>query len=161
MTESSLIPDEFRDKIGVEWEVGVFEVEKGMIQRFVRAIDDPNPLWQDEEYARQSPYGGIIAPPTFIVTIGGEQFGEKVIAPLFPDGLLHGSTELECYQPVRPGDRIAVSVKLANIRERQGSRSGKMLFITFDITYRNQGDELVAKCQQTMIGYETGGAKDG
>jgi len=153
MAEDSLITDDFRGKIGVEWEVGVYEIEKGMIQRFARAIDDPNPIWRDEEYARQSQYGGIIAPPTFIVTIGGEQFGQQVIAPLFRDGLLHGSTELECYQPIRPDDRITVTVKLANVRERQSS---KMAFVTFDITYRNQRDELVAKCQQTMIGYETG-----
>jgi len=161
MAENSLITDEFRNKIGTEWEVGVYEIEKGMIQRFAQAIDDPNPLWHDEEYARKSRYGSIIAPPTFIATIGGEQFGQKVIAPLFRDGLLHGSTELECHQPIRPNDRITVTVKLTNIRERQGSRSGKMMFATFDITYKNQRDELVARCQQTMIGYETERAKYG
>ncbi len=154
---SENISDEFRDKIGVEWELGVYEIEKGMIQKFVQAIDDPNPLWRDEKRARQSQYGGIIAPPTFILTIGGEQFGQ-VIAPMFRDGLLHGSTELECYQPVRPDDRITVTVKLANIRERQSS---KMVFVTFDITYKNQRSDLVAKCQQTMIGYETERAKYG
>jgi acyl dehydratase len=159
MAENSLIT-ELKNKIGVEWELGVYEIEKGMIKRFVRAIDDPNPLWQDEEYAKQSLYGGIIAPPTFIVTIGNEQFGEKLVR-LFPDGLLHGSTELECYQPVRPGDKILVTVKVANVRERHGGRSGKMTFVTFEITYRNQRDEIVAKCQQTMIGYETERAKYG
>ena len=160
MTGGSPISDELRDRTGVEWELGVYEIEKGMIQRFVRAIDDPNPLWQDKEYAGKSKYGGIIAPPTFVVTIGGEQFGQ-VIASLFHDGLFHGSTELECYQPVRPGDRIAVSAKVADIRERQSSRSGKMAFVTFDITYRNQKQELVAKCQQTMIGYQTEATKYG
>jgi len=158
MTENSLTTGEFKDKIGVEWELGVYDVEKGMIRRFVQAIDDPNPLWRDEEYAKQRQYGGIIAPPTFIVTIGNEQFGQK-LALLFRSGLLHGSTELECYQPVRPGDKIAVTGKISNIRERQGSKSGKMTFVTFDLTYKNQRDEMVAKCQQTMIGYETERAK--
>ena len=160
MAENSLTTDEFKDKLGVEWELGVYEVEKGMIQRFAQAIDDPNPLWQDEEYARQSQYGGIIAPPTFIVAIGGEQFGQK-LALLFRSGLLHGSTELECYQPVRPGDSIAVNAKIANIRERMGTKSGKMTFVTFELTYRNQRGELVARCQQNMIGYETEKAKYG
>ena len=151
MTESSIISGEYRDKVGEEWEVGVYEIEKGMIRRFTRAIGDPNPLWQDEEYARQSAYGGIIAPPNFIVTIGGEEFGQ-LIAQVFPAGLLHGSTELECYQPVRPGDSIKVTVKLADIRERQSARTA---FVTFDITYRNQSGELVARCQQKMVGYDT------
>ncbi len=160
MTENSLTTDESKDKPGVEWELGVYEVEKGMIQRFAQAIGDPNPQWQDEEYARQSQYGGIIAPPTFIVAIGGEQFSQKLTL-LLPRGLLHGSTELESYQPVRPGDKIAVTVKIANIRERLGSKSGKMTFVTFDLTYRNQKDKLVARCQQTMIGYEPARAKYG
>ena len=158
MTENSLTTDEFKDKLGMEWDLGVYEVEKGMIQRFAHAIDDPNPLWQDEEYARQSQYGGIIAPPTFIVTIGNEQFSQKLTL-LLPRGLLHGSTELECYQPVRPDDKIAVTGKIANIREREGSKSGKMTFVTFDLTYKNQRDELVARCQQIMIGYEPARAK--
>ncbi|MFQ6121870.1 MAG: MaoC family dehydratase [Dehalococcoidales bacterium] len=160
MAENSPITDEFKDKLGVERELGVYEVEKGMIRRFAQAIDDPNPLWQDEEYAKQSQYGGIIAPPTFIVAIGGEQFGQ-LLTQIFPKGLLHGSTELECYQPTRPGDKIAVTVRIANIRERLGRRSGKMTFVTFDLSYRNQRGKLVAKCQQTMIGYETERAKYG
>jgi acyl dehydratase len=75
--------------------------------------------------------------------------------------VLHGSTELECYQPVRPSDRITVKAKVAGIRERQGRRSGKMVFVTFEMTYINQRNKLVARCQQTMIGYETGRAKYG
>jgi len=158
MAEDSLTTDEFKDKLGTEWDLGVYEIEKGLIQRFAQAIDDPNPLWQDEQYARQSRYGGIIAPPSFIVAIGGEQFGQK-LTELFRSGLLHGSTELESYQPVRPGDKIAVTAKIANIREREGSKSGKMTFVTFDLTYKNQKDELVARCQQIMIGYEPARAK--
>lgn len=145
------ISDEFRDKIGVEWELGVYDIEKGMIQKFARAIGDPNPLWQDEEYSKQGQYGGIIAPPTFMMTIGNEQFGQ-VLAPMFGDVLLLGSSELECHQLVRPGDRMAATAKLVNVRERQSS---KMVFVTFDITYTNQRQELVAKCRQVLIGYET------
>jgi len=58
--------DRLRSNIGVEWEPVVYKIEKGMIQRFVQAIDDPNPLWQNEEHASKSRYGGIVAPPTFI-----------------------------------------------------------------------------------------------
>ena len=143
MAENPIISDEFKNKTGVEWELGVYEIEKGMLRRFARAIDDPNPRWD------------TMAPPIFIVTIGGEQFGEKVITPMFQDGLLHGSTELECYQPVRPGDKITVTGKIAGIRERS-----RMAFVTFEISYTNQKHELVAKCQQTMIAYQTERAKN-
>ena len=146
--------EELRGEVGVKWEPRVYDIEKGMIRRFARAIDDPNPLWQDEEYARKSQYGGIIAPPTFILTIGFEQIQQKMTTLLPGGGRLHGGTELEYYQPVRPGDTITVSGKIGGIRERQGRNLGKMVFVTFDITYRNQRQELVAKCQQLIIVYQ-------
>ena len=152
MAESSLSVEELRDKIGVEREAGVYEIEKGMIRKFALAIGDPNPLWQDEKYARESKYGGIIAPPTFILTIGLEQI-EQELTSLPSTTTLHGSTELEYYQPVRPGDKITVTIRLANIRERQGRGTDKVVFMTFEITYKNQRQELVAKCRQILIGY--------
>ena len=151
MAKDSLDIEGLRDKIGVEWQAGVYEIEKGMIQRFVRALDDSNPLWQDEEYARESKYGGIIAPPTFILTVGYDQFQQQMTDSM--GARLHGGTELECYQPVRPGDIITITTKVANMREREGSKLGKMVFVTFELTYKNQRQELVAKCRQMLIGY--------
>ena len=160
MVEDSLITEELRSKIGIESAPEVYEIEKGMIRRFVLAIDDPNPLWQDEEYARKSRYGGIIAPPTFVLTIGFDEL-QQVLESIPYGGLLHGSTELECYQPVRPGDIISVTTKITNIRERQDRKMGKMVFVTLDVTYKNQRQELVAKCQQMIIGYKIEGTRYG
>ncbi len=49
MAEGSSGIEGLRDKIGMEREVGVYEIEKGMIRKFALAVGDPNPLWQDEE----------------------------------------------------------------------------------------------------------------
>ncbi len=149
-----MITEELRSKIGIESAPEVYEIEKGMIRRFVLAIDDLNPLWQDEEYARKSRYGGIIAPPTFVLTIGFDKPQQQVLESIPYGGILHGSTELECYQPVRAGDIISVTTKITNIRERQDSKMGKTMFVVLDVTYKNQRQELVAKCQQMIIGYE-------
>ena len=154
MLENSLIREELRNKIGIESEPEVYEIERGLIRRFVLAIDDPNPLWQDEEYAGKSRYGGIIAPPTFVLTVGFDELQRQVLESVLYGGVLHGSTELECYQPVRPGDAITVIAKIANIRERQGGRMGKTAFVTLDITYKNQRQELVARCQQMFLVYK-------
>ena len=151
MAEGSSGIEGLRDKIGVEREVGVYEIEKGMIRKFALAVGDPNPLWQDEEYARESRYGGIVAPPTFIPTLGFERIEQELTS--LSSSILHGSTELECYQPVRPGDKITVTHRLANIRELQGKGTSKTAFMTFEITYKNQKQELVAKCRQILIGY--------
>lgn len=39
---------------------------------FARSIGDPNPMYADEEYARSSEVGHIVAPPTFVQA--GAQF---------------------------------------------------------------------------------------
>jgi len=43
--------------------VHVYDVTDKDIRRFAQAIDDPNPLYYDEEYAKKTIYKGIIAPP--------------------------------------------------------------------------------------------------
>ena len=158
MAEDSLLSKELKSKIGVELLSGQYEIEKGMIQRFAQAVDDPNPLWQDEEYAKKTRYGGIIAPPLFMVVLGFDEF-EQQMANLM-GARLHGSTEFEYFAPVRPGDVITASRKIADVREREGKKLGKMAFVTVEITYKNQRGELVARCRQTVIGYKPQGEEN-
>lgn len=142
MAESSSGIDRLKSQVGVEWPPQEYQIERGMIQRFVRAVGDTNPLWQD----------GAIAPPTFILAIGFEQFVDGLMS-LAPFGtVLMGSTELECYQPVKLGDVITVVFKIGSLRQREG-QMGRMVFMTFDSSYENQKQELVAKCRQMVIGY--------
>jgi len=126
----------------VEWEPRSYQIEREMIRRFARAIGDPNPLWQD----------GVIAPPTFVLAIGFEQFVDEVMSLASFGTVLMGGTELEFYYPIRLGDVITVIFKITSLRERQG-KMGEMAFMTFDSTYKSQGQELVAKCRQMVIGY--------
>ncbi len=126
----------------MEWQPKEYQIEGGMIRRFARAVGDPNPLWQD----------GVIAPPTFILAIGFEQFVEDLMSLTPFNTVLMGGTELECYQPIRLGDVITVVFQISNLRERQG-QMGRMAFMTFDSSYKNQRQELVAKCRQMIIGY--------
>ena len=151
MAIDSQVIKELESRVGVEGQPFVYDIEKGLIRRFTRAIGDPNPLWQDEEYAAKTSYGGIIAPPNFILTLGFD----KILQVFILDSsitVLHGSTEIECHQPVRPGDVITVTPTIKNVRERQG-KTGKMLFVIFDMVYKNQRQEPVAVCRQMAIIY--------
>jgi acyl dehydratase len=42
-----------------------FPIEASHILMFARAVNDPNPIYADAEYAKKSEAGGIIPPPTF------------------------------------------------------------------------------------------------
>ena len=147
---SFLTEEQRRQAIGRESTPVTMVVEKGAIIKFAEAIGDDNPLWNDEAAARRSRYGGLIAPPTFLRSL-------RVGLPELPfeipfDRRLDGGSDWQYYQPVRPGDRIQAVARITDLRERSG-RMGLMIFMTAEITYQNQFDEIVATQAATSILY--------
>ena len=43
-----------------------FPIEASHVLMFARSVGDGNPIYADEEYAKDSEVGGIIAPPTLV-----------------------------------------------------------------------------------------------
>lgn len=153
MVEGPVITAELKRLVGVESEPVVYEIEKGMISRFAEATEDSNPLWQDIEKAKKTRYKSIIAPPTFLASLRHEMLFHQLLETESPlKRLLNGGNELEYFSPVRPGDVITVTGKLANQRER-GGKAGTMLFMIVEMTYKNQKGEIVAKGRNTIIRY--------
>ncbi|MCS7207467.1 MAG: MaoC family dehydratase N-terminal domain-containing protein [Dehalococcoidia bacterium] len=135
--------------VGSVSEPVTYEVEAGHIRRFAEAIGDPNPLFTDEAAARRTRYGGMVAPPTFLRAFPPN----PLPVPDFPLARrLDGGSEWEYHEPIRPGDRITVVQRLADVRLREG-RLGPMLFIIRDIIYTNQFGQVVATQRATGIAY--------
>ncbi len=145
---NKIVTDEVKKLIGAESQPLTFEIERGAIRRFAEAIDDPNPLFNDEQAARRTRFGGMIAPPTFMRSLGIEFLEVKVPA----NRALDGGSEWEYFVPVRPGDRITVVSKVADIRETEG-RLGPMVFIVAETRYTNQSGELCVIQRTTTIRY--------
>jgi len=151
MTQESVITDEMRAVVNVESEPLVSDVEKGAILKFARAIGDSNPLYTDEDAARNSRFGGLIAPPTFLRSCPSGPARAHVTSPYSAN--LDGGSEWEYFEPVRVGDRITVTTYVSEMFERPG-RLGNMLFIVRETKYVNQDDKTVALQRGTGISYE-------
>jgi acyl dehydratase len=65
-----MLPQEVIQLIGKKDETIIMEVEKGAIKKFADPIGDTNPLYWDEDFARNTEYGRIIAPPGFFRLAG-------------------------------------------------------------------------------------------
>ena len=151
MTQQSAISQEMRDGVGVESEPLSHQVELGAIIKFAEAIGDPNPIFNDEEAARKTRYGGILAPPTFLRSMRAGPAKVEVRSPY--GAALDGGSEWEYFEPVRPGDRISVTMKVSDMFEREG-RLGNMLFIIRETSYVNQFGKTVALQRGTGISYQ-------
>ena len=144
-----------------------FPVEAGHILMFARAVGDDNPVYRDEDAARKTEAGGIIAPPTFVQS--SAQFDPdyflrpKIGKPWFgsgknPTGIvrgeggsagggggggLHAEQHFEYHRPLRAGDVLTATVKPGKTWEKEGRRSGKLVFSESVTEYRDQNGELV------------------
>ena len=150
MVEEPLITEEMKARIGISTEPTVIEVDRTWIQRFCEAIGDPNPLWNDEEYAKSHRYGGMVAPPTFLAS--AYMSGLRPTVPHKLTRTLNGGGEWEFLRPVCPGDVLVVTSKVADLQERTG-KLGRMLFIVVEGIWKNQRNEVVARFQATTIHY--------
>ena len=125
-------------------------MEKGAIIKFAQAIGDDNPVFNDEAAARETRYGGLIAPPTFLRSMASSRPELPFDFPF--NRRLDGGSEWEYFEPVRSGDRITAVSRIDDISERTG-RLGLMIIMSTVTTYRNQFDQVVATQTGTGIAY--------
>ncbi len=170
MTESIIQKFNWREYLGKEFASGIGDVVTPRdIHRFALAIDDPNPIYHDENAAKKGKYGCMIAPPGYLWMSTHNSSREKRVKDLEeggldPDDLLgipnlpniwalggvRGAEEYEFFKPVRVGDRVSVVCKLVDMYEKEG-KSGKLVFVVSEHTYSSQNGEVLAKHQLTFI----------
>jgi acyl dehydratase len=119
---------------------------KDLITHMAYAADYWNPLWRDENYARNTRWGGIIAPPFFqqCIAHGGPNFPLKVPPEVGIARMEMGGDYWEFFKPIRVGDSFKVWVGLPNIQDvtRPGKDSPRRLRIMGNVSYINQRDEV-------------------
>jgi acyl dehydratase len=140
-----------RAEIDVETPPYSFDVEKGDMVRFALSTGETNPIYVDEVAARASRYGGLIAAPTFLITMRILQGALLALENPLPNSV-DGGTVWTYHEPIRPGDRITARARLADLYEKDG-RYGRMLFQVVEIRYENQFGQPVVTQRDTYIRY--------
>jgi len=135
-----------------------------MIRHWVDALDDRNPVYLDEEAARNTRFGGIVAPPAMLQVWGMprpkiEGIAERGGAPSdmrFENpisvldeagyvGTLATNSELEFVRYLRPGDRLTLSNEIESISNRKKTALGQGYFVTWVTTFRTTEGEVVGR----------------
>ncbi|MGZ6949293.1 MAG: bifunctional MaoC family dehydratase N-terminal/OB-fold nucleic acid binding domain-containing protein [Ilumatobacteraceae bacterium] len=131
-------------------------VNQPMIDHWLDAMGDKNPIYVDEEAAHAAGHPGIVAPPAMIQvwTMGGLGSGRAADDPLtkilqlFDDAGYVGVVATNCEQTyhryLRPGEEVSVLAELTNVVGPKQTALGEGFFITQKITWQ-VGDEDVAE----------------
>ena len=117
------------------------EATRMAILKFADGIGDPNPLWRNEEYAKKTRFGSIIAPPSWVFAVfAGINFGWKGL------GGFHSSTDAEFYKPIYRNDKITPQCQFNGFDGPKPSAFAEKVIVNKkENTYRNQNNELIAK----------------
>lgn len=141
MVDESVISEELKSLLNVEFGPEVYEIEKGFLRKFTEAIDDPNPRWRQ------------VAPPTLPAALVPTELLHRLCNAACPlKRILNGASELEYLHPIKLGDVISVKGSLTRLRQLEG-KEGRTLFMIMDVTYTNQRGEVVVKGKNTYIKY--------
>ena len=145
-----------------------FPVEGSHIMMFARSVGDDNQIYYDEDYAKGTEPGQVIAPPTFAQSsaqfdpdyflrpkIGEDWFGSGGEATGIKKkessggggggggGGLHAEQHFEYHRHIGPGDTLTATVKPGETWEKESKRAGKLVFSETVTEYRDQNGELV------------------
>ena len=151
-----------------------FPVEASHILMFARSVGDENPIYSDADHAKSTEAGSIIAPPTFAQA--SAQFDPdyflrpKTGQPWFGSGKnptgapprgggggggggggLHAEQHFEYHRHLKPGDVLTATSLPGKTWEKEGKRSGKLVFSESVTEYRDQKGDLVITARSVGV----------
>ena len=136
--------------------VGRHPVNQPMVDHWLDAIGDRNPIYVDESAATAAGHPGIVAPPAMIqvwtmMGLGGVRAADDPltkILELFDGAGYIGVVATNCEQTyhryLRPGEEVSVAAELTDVVGPKRTALGEGFFITQKITWQ-VGDEDVAE----------------
>ncbi len=152
-----------------------FPIEFGHIMMFARSVGDDNQIYHDEDYAKSTEVGSVIAPPTFAQSsaqfdpdyflrpkTGEDWFGSggspTGVKPKESSGGgggggggLHAEQHFEYHRHLQPGDVLTATTKPGKNWEKESKRAGKLVFSESVTEYRDQNGELVITARSVGV----------
>jgi acyl dehydratase len=124
------------------------EVESGQLKFFAKATDERNPIYFDEEAAREADHPALPAPPTFVFSLAFhspvrlEDFGIDIRY------ILHGEQAFRNYAQIYAGDRMTLTTEVVDIYEK---KNGALEFLVQRTRATNQHGILCTEMDVTTI----------
>ncbi len=148
-----------------ELRTGNDRVNDAMIRHWCEAMQDANPLYTDKDYAENSCWKRIIAPPTMVQAYCTPPLWPKIETNPDPVFLavrtcveagycssLGVSMSYEFLHPLHPGDQVMYKIKLLSVTPEKSTRVGTGHFLAAAYSYCNDKD--VPVCRQVLTVFQ-------
>ncbi len=133
-------PQHFEDfAVGQVYELGTREITREQIIAFAREFD-PQPFHVDEEAAKDTAFGGLIASGWHTASIYMRCYADALLAGSASMGS-PGVDELRWLVPVRPGDTLSSRCTVTDVRPSSRRADRGTVFLLSEV--RNQRGEVV------------------
>lgn len=144
ITEPAL--DDLRKRIGVRigrtLEPWCYEATRDNIRHYAHGIGDDNPLWCDPDYAQNTTYGGIIAPPSFIFAcsriISGYVGGLPGVHAMF------AGCDFSWMKPIRRNTALTTEAYLKDLIEHDTEFAGRSIQQVYHVDFYDEGGDQLA-----------------
>lgn len=157
MTNKTLDTSDLDNYVGKQlWGSESFEpVATNDIRRWVQAMHYPNRLHYDRDFAAESRYQGIIAPPSFAVAMDSGHGAVPACCGKIPNShLIFGGDEWWFYGPIiKPGDLVHNERFSVDYVVKETGFAGPTCFQRGDNIYYNQEGDKIATQRSTGIRY--------
>jgi acyl dehydratase len=144
ITEKSL--NELRELIGVPIEDSLepwcYEATRDNLRHWAHGIGDDNPLWCDPAYATTTPYGRLVAPPSFIFTLNRSFSG--YVGGLPGVHAMFAGIDVTWHKPMLLGDQFTTKAWLKDLIAHQTRFAGRSIQQIYRAEFYNRNGELVA-----------------
>jgi acyl dehydratase len=125
-------------EVGVERPTRPVELTLEIVQRYARAIGDLNPLYFDEEYAKTTVFGGLIAPPTIHVPL--LFLATETTDWMKTPGTVNAGQNWNYRRPARPGDVLTLRARALD----KVYRNERLFVIHDNVFFDTSGDVVCA-----------------
>ena len=131
-----------------EHRAGPFEITAEMIAAVNASMGEKGAAFTSDAGAREQGFKGLISPPT-LCSIYVREVQLPDIGLEFGRTQMHAGQRVQPITPVYAGDSITASSHLKDVYAKTG-RSGTMVFVVWETTFRNQDGEVVAEVQESF-----------
>jgi acyl dehydratase len=132
--------------IGMELPGYTHTVTGEQIDEYCASLGEDNPIYLDDEAAREAGFEGRVAPPMMVRDYAHFQNVFTGFKKTLPAHSIHAAGEYDFINPVRPGDIVTTTGKVIDKYIKKDRK-----YLCFELISKNQNGDIVVINRHTSV----------